>query len=197
MWLVRRVLSLNWLYAVLAQLYPPLRTVPLSALVAVAGLVGLFWALSHYALGHAPASLSIKTLPAVLIRKPKPGPARIPQFVLLEQDGSVRDVLTTLGPRKTVMYLYSPSCGHCAKMLPRFAEFTRRLDPERVTVVGVQFYGSLQLLNTAGIAPGRLLADRQGEFCGLVGVGEFTVFVLDREGNILHRSSGDNLDALY
>lgn len=197
MWLFRRVLSLNWLYAVLALIYPPLRYIPLGALAATVLLVGGLWMLSQYVVGHAPKSLSIRTLPAVLIRKPKPGPGRIPlDFPLIERDGSERLAGSTLGKGKTVMYLYSPYCGHCQKLLPGFAGLARRLDSMRSPVVGVQFMGNPSMVAAATEAPGRLLADPGGKFCGAVGVGEFTVFVLDAEGTILHRSAGDDLDTI-
>ena len=164
MWLLRRILSLNWLYAVLAQLYPPLRTVPLGALGAVALLVSGFWLLSHYVLGHAPASLSIRTLPAILIRKPPPGPGRIPlDFLLTERDGAVRPVASLLGKGRTLMYLYSPYCGNCTTMLPGFSEFTKRLEPG-VEIVGVQYQGTATMVASLSGMPGRLVADPKGEF---------------------------------
>ncbi|MBI5203028.1 MAG: redoxin domain-containing protein [Elusimicrobia bacterium] len=195
MWMVRRALSANWLYAVLAQIYPPLRTVPLGALFAAVSLVLGFWFLSQYVLGHSPASLSVRTLPAVLVRKPRPGQHTIPLgFALIDREGRTRPVASVLGPGRTLIYFYSPYCAHCAKMLPDFLNFALPLVKDGVSVVGVQYQGSVQLLAQSASLPDTLYADPKGEFCGAVGVGEFTVFVVDAEGRILLRSSGSDYE---
>ncbi|MBI4346748.1 MAG: redoxin domain-containing protein [Elusimicrobia bacterium] len=195
--MLRRLLSLNWLYGVLGILYPPLRYVPLGALAAVALVLGGLWFATRYMFTHLPASLGIKTLPAVLIRKPAVPSSALPlDFELTERGGGTLPFGSTLGSGRSVVYVYSPYCGHCAKMLPAFLEFARRLALTDTPLVGIQYQGTRDTLGSAGNTPGRLLADPQGAFCGKIGVGEFTVFVVDAQGRVVLRSGGQNLSAI-
>lgn len=138
---------------------------------------------------------------------PKKGPRpvekaaarQVPDFSLPDASGQERTLSGLMRGEKTLLFVYSGGCAHCLSRLPGLAEFGRALAGLGVRVIGVEYMGTpgSVLSNAARLGlDGPVLADGNGRVCGLLGVGEFTVFVLDGQRRILHRSGMEDRERI-
>lgn len=132
---------------------------------------------------------------------PAPAPARagaVADFVLEDQNGERVSLRKAAGHRPMLLYIFSPSCGHCSLRLKDFAKFVPAKLPSGMALVGVLWQGTpaaaRKYLAGTGL-PGPLLSDRDGDVCGSLGVGEFTAFVLDKQLTVRYRGEMDGLEA--
>ena len=120
----------------------------------------------------------------------------MPDFRLDDTDGDPRSLSEVRGDRPALVYFYSGCCGHCSDQLPGMSELARDYDRSGAAIIGVEYLGNtstcrknreeFELLGT-------VLADSDGQVCGRMDVGDFTVFTLDEEGVIRYRGSVDRV----
>ncbi len=126
---------------------------------------------------------------------PAPSPtgeetAPVGDFILPDSSGYERSLSGLTRGKRSLLIVYSGACAHCGSRLPGATMFSRSLAREGVPVVGIEYMGtpeSVRATSTRFELGFPVLADGNGRVCGLLGVGEFTLLVLDEERRVLYR----------
>jgi peroxiredoxin len=99
--------------------------------------------------------------------------------------------------KPSLLAVYSGACAHCGSRLPGLAMFGRELARAGIPVIGIEYMGtpeSVRATSSRFELGFPLLADGNGRVCGLLGVGEFTLLVLDGDRRILYRGGLEDPD---
>ncbi|MBI5625354.1 MAG: redoxin domain-containing protein [Elusimicrobia bacterium] len=105
-------------------------------------------------------------------------------FSLLDQDGQRQTLSGLAAGRPAVLYGFSGDCAQCRTDLGRLVQAVGSNPPEGAAFVGLMHQGTppgARSLKDSLRLPGSILADADGSACGNLGIGEFTVIVLDRK----------------
>lgn len=172
-----------------AEAYQVMGT-PSAVLIGKDGLLGSFLASGANAIGNlvnAAANGNLPTMPASLSA---PRPIRVaprigspaPQFTLPDLSGrAVR--LADMHGHQTLLLFWNPSCGFCARMLPRLKEWeaARARSAPQVVLIST---GTLEMNKAMGLRALVLLDQGHGTL-GLFGAnGTPSALLLDPAGNI-------------
>lgn len=114
----------------------------------------------------------------------------VADFSLLDQNGRRQSLSVLADGRPMVLYGFSGDCGQCRDDLGLLVRAIGSKPPSGVVFVGLQHQGTPRAaaaLREALHLPGSVLVDADGGACASLGVGEFTVFVLDRERRPVYR----------
>ena len=116
-------------------------------------------------------------------------------FTLENQDGERTECSKLIDGRKSLLYFYSGCCGHCSDQLPVLSRMAKRLIDENIAIVGVEYLGDSKSCSgnkSEFDLVGTIFADPDGATCRTFGVGDFTVFTVDRGGVVRYRGRPDN-----
>lgn len=107
--------------------------------------------------------------------------------------GIEKSLTEAQGKSPALVYFFAVDCNHCANVLRTrgslFEDAAKQdFKPIGVSALGPNFgISQLALISEQFQLPSPVFGDVDDKICGKYGVGEFTIFLLDEEGNIYFR----------